>query len=310
VAATTIYAAGVLCWRETAEGVRVLLVKRPDYGDVSVPKGKLDPGELLPETAARELLEETGIRATLGAPIGDVRYQVNGRPKFVQYWAAEVLGHQVEAAEFTPNDEISAVEWVPIAQAKKMVSYPHDRKMIATLQDRLKRGTARTFALTVLRHGKAIPAGDWDGPDHLRPLLYRGRRQAEQVAPSIAAYGPRRIWTSTATRCRETIAPLAALTGVAVKESVGLSQDAFEAGVARVARLVEKRLEARRGAVLCSHGPVIPDVVEAIRHATSAHRSGLQRAANLATGDFAVFHLALDTERPHLVEVEVHSPTA
>jgi len=309
VAASTIYAAGVLCWRETSDGVRVLLVKRPDYGDVSVPKGKLDPGELLPETAARELLEETGIVATLGAPIGDVRYTVKGRPKFVQYWAAEVLGHQVEAAEFTPNDEICAVEWVPIAQAKKMVSYVHDREMIQALQERMKRGAARTFSITVLRHGKAVPAGSWDGPDHLRPLLYRGQQQAEQVAPSIAAFGPKRIWTSTATRCEETIAPLAARTGVEVKATIGLSQDNYDAGLSHVDRLVEKRLAARRNVVLCSHGPVIPELVEAIRHATGAHRTGLQRAASLATGDFAVFHITLETERPHLVEVEVHSPS-
>ncbi len=309
MAAPTIYAAGVLCWRETSEGIRVLLVKRPDYGDVSVPKGKLDPGELLPQTAARELLEETGIRATLGAPIGSVHYPVNGRPKFVQYWAAEVLGHQVEAADFTPNEEISAVEWVPIAQAKKMVSYPHDREMITALQERLKRGAARTFAVTILRHGKALPAGSWDGPDHLRPLLYRGQQQAEQVAASLAAYGPKRIWTSTATRCRETVGPLAARSGIGVKESVGLSQDAYEAGTSRAERIIEKRLEARRNVVLCSHGPVIPELVEAIRHASAAHRAGLQRAANLATGDFAVFHLTLETDRPHLVEVEVHSPS-
>ncbi len=309
MAAPTIYAAGVLCWRETAEGVRVLLVKRPDYGDVSIPKGKLDPGELLPQTAARELLEETGIKAVLQAPIGSVRYQVNGRPKFVQYWAAEVLGHQVEAAEFTPNDEISAVVWVTIPEAKKMVSYPHDREMLTTLQERIKRGAARTFSITVLRHGKALPASDWDGPDHLRPLLYRGQLQAEQVAASIAAFGPKRIWTSTAVRCRETVAPLAASTGLPVREHVGISQDAYESGMSKAARLTEKRVAARRNAVLCSHGPVIPEIVEAIRHEAAAHRTGLQRAAGLATGDFAVFHLTLETDRPHLVEVEVHSPS-
>ena len=86
-----------------------------------------------------------------------------------------------------------------------------------------------------------------------------------------------------------------------------LSQDAYESGISRAERLVEKRLEARRSVVLCSHGPVIPELVETIRHGTAAHRTGLQRAASLATGDFAVFHLTLDTERPHLVEVEVHS---
>jgi len=306
VAPATVYAAGVLCWRESAEGIKVLLVRRPDYKDVSIPKGKLDPGELLPETAVRELLEETGISATLGAPIGDVTYQVGSRPKFVQYWAAEVVGHQVENASFTPNDEISAVDWVPIAQARKLVSYPHDREMIATLADRIKRGAARTFSITILRHGKAIPPGDWDGPDWTRPLLHRGLEQAMTAAPSIAAFGPQRLVSSPATRCLTTIEPTARLTGLEVKTAAGISQDGYESGRSRTEQQIDKRLKQRQNVVLCSHGPVIPELVEAIRHATAAHRDGLLRAANLATGEFAVLHITRDTKRPHLVEVEVH----
>jgi len=306
VASGTVYAAGVLCWRESAEGIKVLLVRRPDYKDVSIPKGKLDPGELLPETAIRELREETGIVATLGAPIGDVTYSVGSRPKFVQYWAAEVVGHQVEHASFTPNSEISAVDWVPIAQARKLVSYPHDREMIATLADRIKRGAARTFSITILRHGKAIPPGDWDGPDATRPLLHRGLEQAQTAAASIAAYGPQRLVSSTAVRCRTTIEPTARLTGLEVKASRGLSQDAHERGESKVAPQIAKRLKLRQNVVLCSHGPVIPELVEAIRHATGAHRDGLVRSANLATGEFAVFHITRETKRPQLVEVEVH----
>jgi len=299
-------AAGVLCWRESAEGIKVLLVRRPDYRDVSIPKGKTDPGELLPETAVRELLEETGIDAQLGAPIGDVTYTVGGRPKFVQYWSAEVVGHQVEQASFTPNSEISAVDWVPIAQARKLVSYPHDRDMIQTLAERIKHGTARTFSITILRHGKAIPPGDWDGPDASRPLLQRGLDQARTAAPSIAAFGPERLVSSPATRCLATIEPTATATGLPIKTTSAISQDAHERGTARVAQQVAKRLDRRQNVVLCSHGPVIADLVEGIRHATSAHPDGLLRAANLATGEFAVLHLTRDTKRPRLVEVEVH----
>jgi 8-oxo-dGTP diphosphatase len=306
VALATVYAAGVLCWRETAEGIKVLLVRRPDYGDVSVPKGKLDPGELLPETAIRELLEETGVVATLGAPIGNVSYTAGGRPKFVQYWAAEVLGHQVETAKFTPNDEISAVDWVPIAAAKKLVSYAHDRAMVTTLADRIKRGAARSFSITILRHGKSIPPGDWDGPDATRPLLHRGLDQAMTAAPSIAAFGPTRLISSSATRCLTTIEPTSRVTGLPVKIQPGISQDAYADGTSRAAEQITKRLRRKQNVVLCTHGPIIPELVEAIRHGSSAHRAGLERASNLAPGEFAVFHLTSESAKPYLVEVEVH----
>ena len=36
----TIRAAGVLCWRADGDDVRVLLVRRTEYKDVSLPKGK------------------------------------------------------------------------------------------------------------------------------------------------------------------------------------------------------------------------------------------------------------------------------
>ncbi|MBO9578527.1 MAG: DNA mismatch repair protein MutT, partial [Microbacteriaceae bacterium] len=86
----------------------------------------------------------------------------------------------------------------------------------------------------------------------------------------------------------------------------GISQEAYEAGDATAAAIIARRLDKRQNVVLCSHGPVIPELVEAIRHGAAAHRAGLLRASSLATGEFAVFHLTAETTRPHLVEVEVH----
>jgi len=61
-----IYAAGIICWRENKGALEVLLVHRPKYSDWTFPKGKQDPGEYLPETAVREMREETGISLKLG----------------------------------------------------------------------------------------------------------------------------------------------------------------------------------------------------------------------------------------------------
>lgn len=305
-----VVAAGVVCWRMVGTEVKVLLVHRTQHKDVSLPKGKVDPGELLPQTAVRELLEETGVTASLGAPIGRVDYLLpGGRPKVVHYWSAEVHDHSLELAKFKPNDEIAAVEWVPLAKAMKRVSYPHDVEMMEVLKRRLKAGTARTFAIIIARHGKAVPPQTWDGPDSTRPLMHRGSDQAVTIAPSIAAYAPEKIISSTAARCLTTIAPLADLLGMPVKAHPGISQDAYEFGEQLVAPIVAKRLKKQQTAVLCSHGPVIPELVREIARLTGTPDSPeLRRAGSLGTGDFAVLHVSCRKPGRGLVAVETHSP--
>jgi 8-oxo-dGTP pyrophosphatase MutT (NUDIX family)/phosphohistidine phosphatase SixA len=305
-----VVAAGVVCWRMVGREVKVLLVHRTQHKDVSLPKGKVDPGELLPQTAVRELLEETGVTATLGAPIGRVDYLLpGGRPKVVHYWSAEVDDHSLELAKFRPNDEIAAIEWVPLAKAVKRVSYPHDVEMIDVLRQRLKAGTARTFAIIIARHGKAVPPDTWDGPDATRPLMHRGSDQAVTIAPAIAAYAPEKIISSTAARCLATIAPLADLTGLAIKAHPGISQDAYEFGEHLVPPIVAKRLKKQHTAVLCSHGPVIPELVREVARLTGTEESpALARARSLGTGDFTVLHVSRRKPGRGLVAVETHSP--
>lgn len=302
-----VLAAGVVCWRLVGSQARVLLVHRPHHKDVSLPKGKLDPGELLPQTAVRELQEETGVTATLGAPLGEVRYTLpGGRPKVVYYWSAEVDDHALELAKFKPNDEISALEWVPLDKAVKKVSYEHDVSMIEALRSRLKADTARTFAVVVARHGKAVPPGSWDGPDNTRPLLHRGTTQATTIAPAIAAFGPEKIVSSTAARCVATVTPLSELTGIPIKQTAGISQDAYESGASGVADVVAKRLKRKESVVLCSHGPVIPQIIRELADLTGAAPSDALRTACMpSTGDFSVLHIA--RSKPVLVAVESHS---
>ena len=117
--APPVLAAGAVCWRIVGGNVRILLVHRTQHKDISLPKGKVDPGEMLPQTAVREIAEETGLAVGLGAPLGQVEYKIpSGRDKIVYYWSAEVDAHAIEAAKFIPNDEIAALEWVSISKAR------------------------------------------------------------------------------------------------------------------------------------------------------------------------------------------------
>lgn len=305
-----VLAAGAVCWRVVGGVAKILVVHRDSRADVSLPKGKVDPGELLPQTAVREIAEETGLAVSLGVPLGTVEYTLpGGRDKVVHYWAAEVDDHALELAKFTPNSEIASLEWMPLDKARKKLSYPHDLSVLDRFAELLKTGRARTFAVIAVRHGKAVPPETWDGPDSTRPLMQRGADQAQAIAASIAAFGPERITSSTAVRCRSTVEPLSKLTGLEVKENAGISQDAFEMGQDTVPDIVRKRLKKKCTAVLCSHGPVLPQIVGELASQTRTDiDSHLRRAAMLGTGDFTVMHVSRDHPKRGLVAVETHSP--
>ncbi|ARC55881.1 putative 8-oxo-dGTP diphosphatase 1 [Frondihabitans sp. 762G35] len=307
--ATTVVAAGAVCWRLVDDKVRVLLIHREFHHDVSLPKGKVDPGESTPQTAVREIAEETGYRVALGAPLGTAEYLLpGGRDKIVHYWAAEVTDEAFEAAgTFVPNSEVQLIEWVPLAKARTQLTYERDAEVLDRFADRVATDTARTFAIVALRHAKAVPPGEWSGADATRPLHPAGRKQAKSVAPGIAAWRPERIISSTAARCLATVEPLSAASHVGVKHTDDISQDAFEAGTDDVAAVVKKRLKKRVNAVLCSHGPVLPEIVRQIALQTrGGNRLDLRRYSSLGTADYTVLHVSRADGT--LVAVETHGP--
>ena len=104
----------------------VLVVHRPRYDDWSLPKGKLDPGETFEQAALREVFEETGVRCRLHEELAPARYEVDGRPKIVRWWRMSVI----EETD-THDSEADEVMWVPPEDALVLLSYEHDRALVA-----------------------------------------------------------------------------------------------------------------------------------------------------------------------------------
>jgi len=121
-----IEAAGGLVWDGSGEGRRLAVIRRPKYGDWTLPKGKLEPGERSQAAAIREVGEETGCEVEITGFAGSVSYTVRGVPKVVLFW------HMVPVSEpeFQPSEEVDEVEWLTVEEAVDRLTYPGERDLV------------------------------------------------------------------------------------------------------------------------------------------------------------------------------------
>ena len=307
---TAVYAAGGVVWRMLDGKLLVLAIHRTKYRDVTLPKGKVDPGETLAETAVREIHEETGIRVNLGVPVGVSTYRMpSKRTKIVHYWSAQATEKAIRESAFVPNREIAAIEWMPARKALAKMSYPVDVEILENFLRLVDDGVLETFPLVVLRHAKATPREEWSGADAERPLAARGKKQAKSIVGPLRAFGVRRVYSSDAVRCVDTVAPLAEALRRDIHRTSTISQDAWDAGDADPRTLVGKRVRARKSAVLCSHRPVLPELMHEIALATGTVKgSYLGDSSALEPGGFSVVHLSATNPGSGIVAIETHAP--
>jgi 8-oxo-dGTP pyrophosphatase MutT (NUDIX family) len=255
--ARTVAAAGGVVWRPCPDGgTEVAVAHRPRYDDWSLPKGKLDRGEHALTAAVREVREETGLEVVVGRRGIRTNYPVAEGVKRVDYWVMQAVG-----GVFEPNHEVDELRWLPPADAAALCSHEHDRAVVADL---LRDDVPRMPTLLLVRHGHAGSRRDWDGPDELRPLDGRGRREAARLAEVLPVFAPTTVMSAPRTRCEETVAPLAERLGLPVERLDALGEEEFaadpQAGLAVVEELLAPR-PAPGVTVVCSQGGAIPSVL-------------------------------------------------
>jgi 8-oxo-dGTP diphosphatase len=109
----------------------------------------------------------------------------------------------------------------------------------------------------LVRHVKAGERHTWRGDDRLRPVSKAGQLQARAIAHELADAPFERIFSSPYVRCIESMAPLACIRCLAIEPSDALAEGAH---VRDALGLVQKH--AHGGVVVCSHGDVIPALLE------------------------------------------------
>jgi 8-oxo-dGTP diphosphatase len=277
-----IRAAGVVLTRGVGRDLEVAVIHRRRRRDWSLPKGKLDPGEHAIEAAVRECEEETGFSCVLDVPLPTQHYRVDAIPKVVEYWRASLV-----AGEFAENKEVDRLRWMRPRDAAKVLTYPRDADLVA-----LAARTPPTIPFLLMRHTSAEKRADWarrtgrDRDDPARGLLERGEWEARRVIPLLRAFGVRHLHSSDAERCLASLRPAAAALGAGIRLEPTIAEDHFlkdpDPGVARTLELVSQPWPM----VLCSHRPVIPVQLAALRRLAG----GPSFPDRVRPGSFFVFH--------------------
>ncbi len=263
----TTTAAGGIVWRHRASPssepgdtrrVEVLVAHRPRYDDWTFPKGKPEAGEDLTVTAVREIAEETGLRVRLGHPLPDTSYRIADGPKVVSYWSARTVGPELE---FEPNHEVDEVRWLRLGEARTLLTYKHDVELLEAFGEIRETKAHRTRTLIVLRHAKAESRDGWSGDDLDRPLTAEGKERAAELSAILHAYGVRRVVSSPAARCTQTVESFANDIGTFLEIDDRMSEDTR---FTQVNRSISALLDHKKPAVVCTHRPTLPWIFDAL----------------------------------------------
>ena len=118
----------------------------------ALPKGRIDPGESAPETAVREVREETGVEGRLVAKLGDVRYvytaswdERKGERifKVVSFFLLRAGRGRIGAIDEAMRIEVAEARWLPLEEAPRLLTYGGEREMAAKALERLGQESTR-----------------------------------------------------------------------------------------------------------------------------------------------------------------------
>jgi 8-oxo-dGTP diphosphatase len=110
----------------------------------------------------------------------------------------------------------------------------------------------------LVRHAKAGERRVWDDDDVIRPLSKKGWKQATAVCGRLAGKEVSGLYSSPYLRCIQTLEPLGTTLDLPVIVDERLREgEAFEG-------VLDLLGEVSDGAVLCSHGDLVPETIQAL----------------------------------------------
>lgn len=134
------FTAGGVVYRTRDKGLEILMIQ-DHKGRWTIPKGHVEKGESLEQTAAREINEETGIdQINLGEKLDNIYffYRKHGKLIFMttSVFLVEATGDSDEL-KHGDSEGIIDVKWFSAGEALKLIEYKDTEKLFRMALDRL-----------------------------------------------------------------------------------------------------------------------------------------------------------------------------
>jgi 8-oxo-dGTP pyrophosphatase MutT (NUDIX family) len=108
----------------------IAAVRVKDGTVVALPKGHIEPGESGPETAVREVREETGVDSRMVEKLDDIRYwYTRDGARVLKVVSFFLLAYRSGSVRDYQRDEVDGAEWIPLDEAPERLAYKGERQM-------------------------------------------------------------------------------------------------------------------------------------------------------------------------------------
>src|SRR6266545_4659559 len=122
------FSAGGVVFKKEQNQTLVLVAQHSGHHGWVFPKGHIDKGETKEKAAVREVQEETGVTAEIVQPFTPTTYWYVREKEKIKKTVYYFLMHFI-LGDITKHDyEIEKVEWLPIDEVAKRLTYKADKK--------------------------------------------------------------------------------------------------------------------------------------------------------------------------------------
>ncbi|MEK7702978.1 MAG: NUDIX hydrolase [Nitrospirota bacterium] len=145
---------GGVLYRENENGLEVVLISHRGFNGFEkwcLPKGTVEEGESLEETALREVREETGIFGQVVEKLGEIQYEFyskQDREKIFKSVHFYLLVY-VSGSELDHDDEADEARWFPIDAAEEKLTHINEAAMVKSAKVALANSQVNRAAVSV-----------------------------------------------------------------------------------------------------------------------------------------------------------------